>query len=170
MASQVPATGGDIRLLMRRCTRVALGTLDETGAPYVSLAMVALDHDASPLLYLSDLADHSRNLKRDARISLLFDGTLEAAVPLAGKRATVQGQIERTDDARLLTRYVAHHPDAAAYAGFRDFHLYRVSLERPNGSARSRRPRGLARPTRDRDGSRGTRHRPRRRDGGPRSG
>jgi heme iron utilization protein len=130
MASQVPAIGGDIRRLMRRCTRVALGTLEETGAPYVSLAMVALDHDAAPLLFLSDLADHSRNVKRDPRISLLFDGTLDAAVPLAGERATVQGKVERTDDARLLARYVAHHPDAAAYAGFRDFHLYRVSIER----------------------------------------
>ena len=37
-------------------------------------------------------------------------------MPLAGERATVQGRIERTDDARLLARYVARHPDAAAYA------------------------------------------------------
>ncbi len=88
--------------------------------------MVALDHDAAPLLYLSDLADHTKNLKGDARVSLLFDGTLDSAVPLAGERATVQGRIEVATDPRLLARYVARHPDAAAYAGFRDFNLYRV--------------------------------------------
>ena len=57
--------------------RVGLGTLEPGGGPYVSLAMVALDHDAAPLLYLSDLADHTKNLKRDPRVSLLFDGTLD---------------------------------------------------------------------------------------------
>ena len=79
---------------------------------------------------LSDLADHTRNLKADPRVSLLFDGTLESAMPLAGERATVQGSIERVADPRLLARYVARHPDAAAYAGFRDFNLYRVTVER----------------------------------------
>lgn len=116
---------------MRTCLRISLGTLvPGSGAPYVSLAMVALDHDGSPLLYLSDLADHTKNFAADPRISLLFDGTLEHAVPLAGERATIQGRIERTAEPRLLARYVARHPDAAAYAGFRDFNLYRVTVER----------------------------------------
>ncbi len=97
MANQAPEIGSSIRLLMRRCLRVGLGTLEPGGGPYVSLAMVALDHDATPLLYLSDLADHTKNLKRDPRVSLLFDGTLDSAVPLAGERATVQGRIERHD-------------------------------------------------------------------------
>lgn len=130
MASEVPDLGGEIRRLMRRCRRVALATLDMTGAPYASLAMVALDHDAAPLLYLSDLADHTRNLKRDERVSLLFDGTLDSSVPLAGARATIQARIARSEDPRLLARYVALNPDAAAYAGFRDFNLYRVAIER----------------------------------------
>ncbi|MEK0085402.1 HugZ family protein [Benzoatithermus flavus] len=123
--------GRTIRRLMRCCGRVSLGTLERDGAgPYVSLAMVALDQDATPLLFLSDLADHTRNLQADPRVSLLFDGTLASTVPLAGERATVQGRIEAVDDRRLLARYVARHPDAAGYAGFRDFHLYRVVVER----------------------------------------
>lgn len=130
MAQETSEIGSAIRQLMRRCLRVGLGTLQADGAPYVSLAMVALDQDATPLLYLSDLADHTKNLKGDARVSLLFDGTLDSAVPLAGERATVQGRIELTYDQRLLARYVAHQPDAAAYAGFRDFNLYRVSVDR----------------------------------------
>jgi putative heme iron utilization protein len=123
--------GGTVRYVMRRCGRVGLGTLERDGSgPYVSLAMVALDHDATPLLLLSDLADHTRNLKADPRVSLLFDGTLGSAVPLAGERATVQGRIEPARDPRLLGRYVARHPDAAGYAGFGDFNLYRVLVER----------------------------------------
>lgn len=131
MAETEHETGRSVRHLMRRTTRVGLGTLDrETGEPYVSLAMVALDHDATPLLFLSDLADHTRNLKADPRVSLLFDGTSGHAVPLAGERASVQGRAVPSTDERLLARYVAHHPDASQYVGFSDFHLYRVELER----------------------------------------
>ena len=123
--------GTAVRQLMRRLPRVSLATLEaEGGAPYASLAMVALDHGASPLLLLSDLADHTRNLKADPRASLLFDGTADRAVPLAGERASVQGRVERVQDERLLARYVARHPDAAAYATFGDFNLYRMSVER----------------------------------------
>ncbi len=124
--------GAVVRRLMRRVPRVALGTtlVGSDGAAYVSLAMVALDHDATPLLLLSDLADHTRNLKADPRVSLLFDGTAGAAVPLAGERATIQGRAVPTDDATLRARYVARHPDAAGYAGFRDFNFYRVEIEK----------------------------------------
>jgi putative heme iron utilization protein len=120
-----------VRRLMRSQGRAALGTLEAEGAaPYVSLVVVALDHDASPLLLLSDLADHTRNLKADPRASLLLDGTAGRAVPLAGERATVQGRVERVEDGRLTARYVARHPDAAGYAGFADFNLYRMTVER----------------------------------------
>ncbi len=130
MAKDAHEIGSDIRALMRRCLRVGLGTMHAGGGPYVSLAMVALDQGAAPLLYLSDLADHTTNLKGDPRVSLLFDGTLTSAVPLAGERATVQGRIEVATDPRLMARYLARHPDAAAYSGFRDFNLYRVTVER----------------------------------------
>ncbi len=121
-----------IRRLLRSQPRAALGTLlVGTGEPYVSLAMVAVDHDACPILLLSDLADHTRNIRADPRVSLLFDGTAGLAVPLAGERATVQGRVVCVDgDRRLAARYVAHHPDAEMYLGFKDFHLFKMTIER----------------------------------------
>lgn len=123
--------GTTIRRLMRELPRAALGTLDRaTGEPYVSLAMVAVAHDASPLLLLSDLADHTGNIKSDRRASLLFDGTAGSEVPLAQARASVQGKLVRIEDAALLDRYVRHHPDAAMYRGFSDFNFYRMTVDR----------------------------------------
>ena len=132
MASEAETNpGATVRRLMREASRVALATLlPPDAAPYASLAMVAVDHDAAPLLLLSDLADHTRNLRADPRVSLLFDATGGMATPLAGERATVQGRAVRSDDARLRARYLARHPDAAMYAGFKDFNLYRVVVER----------------------------------------
>jgi heme iron utilization protein len=128
--SPVPPPGTTARHLLRTARQGALGTLDGTGAPYVSLVMLAVDHDASPLLLLSDLADHTRNFKRDPRVSLLVDGTEGMASPLAGARATVMGRIEPAPGPHQQSRYLARHEDARDYAAFADFNLYRIRIER----------------------------------------
>ena len=100
------------------------------GAPYASLVLIAADLDASPLLLLSDLAQHSRNIAFDPRISLLIDGTAGYRDPLTGPRLTVIGQAGAVADPRRLARFIAHHTTSAVYSGFADFRLYRVVVER----------------------------------------
>jgi putative heme iron utilization protein len=91
---------------------------------------VACDIDAGPLLLLSDLAQHTRNLAVDPRVSLLFEATSGYADPLAGPRLTLLGRAERCADKQCAARFTARHPASAVYAGFGDFHLYRVAIER----------------------------------------
>lgn len=117
------------RGLLRRCGRAALAT-SRLGAPYASLVLVAADLDGGPLLLLSDLAQHSRNIAFDPRVSLLLDATEGRPDPLAGPRLTVLGQAKAVADRRRLARFAARHPSAASYAGFADFRLYRVAVER----------------------------------------
>ena len=124
-----------VRELIRSRDRAALATALPAGEgsaawPYASLVLVAVDHDLSPLLLLSDLAEHTRAIARDPRVSLLFDGTGGLAQPLTGPRVTLLGRAAKTDDERLKRRFLRHHPDAEMYAGFRDFNFYKVSLER----------------------------------------
>ena len=117
------------RRLIRGRDHAALATsLD--GWPYASLVASACDMDASPLLLLSDLAQHTSNLVAEPRVSLLFEATAGYADPLAGPRLTLLGRAERVDDARLAARFAARHPASAVYAGFADFHLYRVLIDR----------------------------------------
>jgi heme iron utilization protein len=117
------------RLLLRRCGRAALAT-SLLGAPCASLVLVAADSDASPLLLLSDLAQHSRNIAFDPRVSLLFDGTPDGRETLSGPRLSLFGYAKERRDRRLLRRFAARHPESAAYADFADFRLYRVAVER----------------------------------------
>ena len=119
----------DPRALMRAQATAALGTTMD-GAPYVSLVLVAFDADGSPLLLLSRLAQHTRNLLADPRVSLLFDGTAGLEDPLTGPRLTVMGAAAVLADPQARARYVARHPSAELYAGFSDFDLYRVTIER----------------------------------------
>jgi putative heme iron utilization protein len=124
------------RQLMVNAGRAYLGTLAERpvsggGAavfPFVSLVLPALDLAGRPLLLLSDLSDHARNLKRDPKASLLFDGTAGLVEPLTGPRLTLIGRVALADDADNRARYIAAQPSAKEYAAFGDFHLYRFEV------------------------------------------
>lgn len=122
-----------VRDLIRGQDRAALACLlpqPEGARPYASLVLVAVDHDLSPVLLLSDLAEHSKAIAADPRASLLFDGTAGLDQPLTGARLTLLGRLQQTEDPCLKQRYLSRHPDAATYAAFRDFRFYRMSLER----------------------------------------
>src|ERR671911_986065 len=82
------------RRVMRAADRAALATAqrDSGGWPYPSLVLAALDHDASPLLLISDLADHTANIKADPRAGLLFDGTGGLAQPPTRPRVSGLGR------------------------------------------------------------------------------
>ncbi len=152
MADQVQDQGKEARRLIRGRDHAALATsLD--GHPYVSLVAVACDSNAAPLLLLSDLAQHTRNLAADPRVSLLYADSAGNADPLAGPRLSLIGRAERLDDPGAAARFAARHPTSRNYAGFADFRLYRVVPERGHLVAGFRsdplgRGRGSARPRR----------------------
>lgn len=118
------------RTLLATAPRASLATLTTTGAPYVSLVLTADDGAGAPLLLLSDLAEHTKNLTRDPRASLLVESGVQTGDPLAAPRATFLGEVARVDDAAAKASFVARHPSAAAYAGFKDFALYRLAIAR----------------------------------------
>lgn len=125
------------RELVRSLDRAALATAlpGENGTwPYASLVLAAVDHDLSPILLMSDLAEHSKAIRADDRVSLLFDGTAGLEQPLTGPRVSLLGRAapigDGGDDERLKRRFLMRHPDAEMYAGFGDFRFYRVALER----------------------------------------
>ena len=60
----------------------------------------------------------------------MFEGNGDYPDPLAGPRLTLLGRVERCSDPRAAARFAARHPESAAYAGFADFHLYRIVVER----------------------------------------
>lgn len=121
------------RRLIRAAGRATLATTATTGKggqggprPYASLVLVACDGQGRPLLLISDLAEHTRNIRADARVSLLYDATGGLDDPLSGPRLTLQGEAEPAGEPRLMEIYLARHPAAKTYADFKDFHLFRV--------------------------------------------
>jgi hypothetical protein len=122
------------RSLLRRRRQGALATLMAgSGDPYCSLLNVASHADGSPILLISRLALHTRNILADSRVSLMLDERAEGD-PLEGARIMVAGRAEETtgDDAGILRqRYLNAHPSAEAFVNFKDFSFFRI---RPSGA------------------------------------
>lgn len=116
------------RRLLRDARSGALATLmPGSGDPYCSLVNVATAADGAPLLLLSRLAVHSRNLAADSRASLLLDER-KAGDPLEGARVSFAGRLVPSADAGERRRYLARQPEAEMFAGFADFSVYRMQL------------------------------------------
>ena len=117
------------RQLLRRSRQGALATLMAgSGDPYCSLVNVASHADGSPILLISRLALHTKNILADHRVSLMLDERA-AGDPLEGSRIMLAGRAEEAagEAAGLLRRrYLNAHPSAEAFVDFRDFSFFRI--------------------------------------------
>jgi heme iron utilization protein len=117
------------RSLLRRSRQGALATLmPGSGDPYCSLVNVASHPDGSPILLLSRLAVHTKNILADSRVSLMLDERAEGD-PLEGARIMLAGRAgEASGEAAeiLRRRYLSAHPSAESFVGFKDFSFYRI--------------------------------------------
>lgn len=131
LGREIAEAGAQARALVRGRPRAALSTIvaGEAGQPFGSLVLCAATQEGEPLLLLSDLAEHARNIRSNPRVSLLLDGTGDLEDPLEGARASVQGRAYEDAAPLRRERFLRRHPKARAYAGFGDFRLYRVEVE-----------------------------------------
>jgi putative heme iron utilization protein len=115
-------------------TRASTGTLcslalEPDGHPYGSFVTVAFDH-GDPVFLLSALAEHTKNLQRDPRASLLVAEDVSGD-PLANGRVTLLGscRLVEGDVAHVRNAFLDAHPSSAYYADFRDFGFWRLGVE-----------------------------------------
>ena len=115
--------------LLREGRSGALATLlPGSGDPYCSLVNVATAADGAPLLLISRLAVHTKNILADPRVSLMIDER-KAGDPLQGARIMLMGTAAPTQDPHARRRYLDRQPEAEMFAGFGDFAFYRVTLK-----------------------------------------
>ena len=126
-----PSHAERARTLVAQSSTGTLCTLavDPDGYPYGSFVTVAFE-DGDPILLISQLAEHTKNLMRDPRASLLVAES-GYGDPLANGRVTMLGPCTRVegdaDGARAA--FFAAHPNSKYYADFRDFAFWRLQVE-----------------------------------------
>lgn len=111
-----------------------LATVSERhgGGPFTSLAPFGLSAAGEPILLLSALSQHTRNIAADPRVSLfVHDSAAAAADPRTAPRLALVGRVHAiaaADEADARTRYLARHPEARGLLNL-DFALYLLSVE-----------------------------------------
>jgi hypothetical protein len=118
---------GTAKTLLRATRAGTLATLDPSGFPLATLVNVATDVDGAPLIWVSGLSVHTRNLMRDGRASILLAPPGKGD-PLAHARLTLVGTAARFDEPRAKVRFMAKHPKAALYAELPDFTMWRLDV------------------------------------------
>jgi hypothetical protein len=119
----------EARGLVRTAREAGLATLDRaSGAPFVTLVGVASDYDGAPLLLLSTLSSHTKNLAADSRASLLLASPRGRGDPLNRPRLTLVGALAKHPDATARARYLTRNPKVKLYADFADFAIFRLQI------------------------------------------
>ncbi len=115
-----------VRQLLEAERHGVLATLSvrQAGWPFASATPFALDAEGRPLLLLSELAEHTKNLRADPRASLLVQDSGAQDDPQAGGRVTLLGTLAPSSDSDAAERYVERHPQAEHYLRLGDFHVW----------------------------------------------
>jgi len=100
------------------------------GYPFGSIAPFVLDHAGNPLILISTIAEHTKNIQKDPHVSLI---AFDPAAPdmQAGGRLTLLGNAVVSDkqDGALRARYLRYFPMAAQYFDMHDFLFHRIEIK-----------------------------------------
>lgn len=118
----------EARLILRAHRYGALGTLSKKfdGYPFGSITPYLVDHDGSLLILISTLAEHTKNIRHDPRVSLITHDQRDPHIQTQG-RVTVIGNAElEPKRAQTGLRYLRYFPEAQTYLAMHDFSFFRI--------------------------------------------
>lgn len=118
------------RTLLRTNRVTTLATLDPGGYPYSTVTNLIVEPDGVPVVFMSGLAIHARNIEADPRVSLTVADTRTDV--MTTPRLTLSGRAERVpadETSALKARYVDRFPKSKLYLGLPDALFYRIQTQ-----------------------------------------
>jgi len=119
--------GDEARRFTRGQLSGVLSTISKRldGFPFGSVSPFILDHAGRPVILISDIAEHTKNIEADPRVSIIVQ-PYSTDMQTTG-RTTVIGRAERlADKDELGPRYLRYFPQAKGYFAMHDFNFYRI--------------------------------------------
>lgn len=116
-------------LLSTRHAILSTHSMKYPGFPFGSVAPFVCNQQAEPVILISTIAEHTKNILENPKVSLLvFSGAEDLQ---ANARLTLMGEAIHCDkqDEDLRARYLRYLPQAASYFDMHDFHFYRIQVE-----------------------------------------
>lgn len=121
-----------LHLLHRKPTgALATHSREPLGFPYPTALPFAPDARHRPVVLVSRLAEHARNLEIDSRAGFLVVDAPANEDVLSGERLTLLGRFTPGGlEPSLVRRYLRYHPDAERYLALGDFSFRALEIER----------------------------------------
>tara|TARA_B100000900_G_C20403693_1_gene643834 strand:- start:63 stop:851 length:789 start_codon:yes stop_codon:yes gene_type:complete len=110
--------------------------------PYSTFTLTAYDYDLCPIILLSNLSEHTTNIKNNNLVSLMVceeqklytlfpefkNKNFEYEDPMSRPRITLIGRLKITNDDNHKKRFLMRHPAAELYANFSDMNFYKLNI------------------------------------------
>ncbi|BDX29657.1 pyridoxamine 5'-phosphate oxidase [Mycobacterium antarcticum] len=131
-ATTRPTAAEEARTIAASTNTGTLATLTAAGDPWASFVTYGLLGGA-PVLCVSNLAEHGRNLAGDPRASIAIVAAATDSDPLANSRITLAGVVEKPTGDEFATARQAHLdavPAAKYYVDYSDFTLWVLRVDR----------------------------------------
>lgn len=118
----------EARRMLRAHRYGALGTLSKKfdGHPFGSITPYLVDHDGSVLILISTLAEHTKNIQHDPRVSLITHDQRDPHIQTQGRVTVVGNAQPEPNRAQAGQRYLRYFPEAQTYFAMHDFSFYRI--------------------------------------------
>jgi putative heme iron utilization protein len=108
-------------------------SVDVPGYPFGSITPYCVDRECQPIVYISGIAQHTRNIIANPKVSLtIVEANSESDDVQARGRLTLMADARPADraDTEIRDRYLRYFPSAVQYEGTHDFSFYRLDLVR----------------------------------------
>jgi len=118
----------EARQMLRAHRYGVLSTLSKKfdGYPFGSITPYLVDHDGSLLILISTLAEHTKNIQHDPRVSLITHDQRDPHIQTQGRVTALGNAVSEPDRERVGPRYLRYFPQAQAYFAMHDFSFYRI--------------------------------------------
>ncbi len=125
----------DAKRLVRALNSGVLSTISKNlqGYPFGSVTPFMSDSEGSLYIYISDIAQHAKNIREDARVSMTVYHQAERGDQNEEGRVTFVGdavELSEQEQEVQLKRYTALFPEAESYKQAHDFNLWRIDVKR----------------------------------------
>lgn len=96
------------------------------GFPFGSVVPYCLDNDGWPVIFISTIAEHTKNIEADNRCSLTI--IMDGENVQANGRICIIGRMEKLlfEEKEIMERYYLQFPDSRSYDATHDFSFYRL--------------------------------------------
>lgn len=97
------------------------------GYPFGSVTPYCLDENFRPNLLISSIAQHTKNIEANSKVSLtIVEENTNTNKQAKGRLTYIGNAVKVEDDEAIKRRYTSYFPESKEYFKTHDFHFYRI--------------------------------------------